>query len=295
MDINQILTNNGIEYAKTNNPYEIKIRCVSGSHDDKEPSLHVNLEKEVFNCFSCGFSGKLSKLFRKFGIELVEIKLDRQPIKIAKLKNKLLNIQNKDVIEIPKDAELYLGDFKGIRAETLKKFGAFITTHFGLSDYLSFPIRQFGRIQFIVARHHSADPKDYGEQKYIIRPTGANVSKILYPIDQVIGNKSIILVEGIFDMLNMHQAGYTNTVCIFGVQNFKKEKLKLIDMFNFNTVYVMMDGDNPGRQAALKIAEMLETINVEVKIPKIPEGKDPGSLTPYEMLEILGPIKEVVV
>ena len=66
-------------------------------------------------------------------------------------------------------------------------------------------------------------------------------------------------------------------------------------MFNFNTVYLMMDGDNPGRQAAIKIAEMLETINVDVKITKMPEGKDPGSITPYEMLEILGPIKEIVI
>lgn len=294
MDITQILSNNGIEYAKTNNPYEIKIRCISGQHEDKEPSLHVNIEKEVFNCFSCGFSGKLSKLFRKVGIELIEVKIDRQPIKIAKLKSKLRNIQNKDIIDMPPDAEIYEGTFKGINSETLKKFNSFTTTHLGLSQYLCFPINQFGKVQFIIGRHHEADPPA-GEQKYIIRPAGANLSNILHPLDQVIGYKSIILVEGIFDMLNLHQHGYVNAVCIFGVQNFKKEKLKLIDMFNFNKVYLMMDGDNAGRQAAKKISELLDTLNVEIKIPSITEGKDPGSMSPYELLESLGPVKEVVV
>ena len=57
MDLLELLDKRGITYKRTNNPAEILISCTSGEHQDSSPSLSYNIERHVFNCWSCGFSG----------------------------------------------------------------------------------------------------------------------------------------------------------------------------------------------------------------------------------------------
>ena len=64
MDLVELLNTRGIEYKKTNNPAEILISCTSGEHTDKSPSLSYNLEKNIFHCWSCGFSGGINKFMK---------------------------------------------------------------------------------------------------------------------------------------------------------------------------------------------------------------------------------------
>jgi hypothetical protein len=62
----ELLNKRGIEYRKTNNPTEILISCTSGEHTDKSPSLSYNLERNVFHCWSCGFSGGINKVYEVY-------------------------------------------------------------------------------------------------------------------------------------------------------------------------------------------------------------------------------------
>ena len=64
MDLQELLDHRGIEYRKTNNPAEILIACTSGEHIDKSPSLSYNLEKNMFHCWSCNFSGGITKFMK---------------------------------------------------------------------------------------------------------------------------------------------------------------------------------------------------------------------------------------
>ena len=61
MELIELLNTRGIEYKKTNNPSEILISCTSGLHNDTNPSLSYNLDKNLFHCWSCGFGGGASK------------------------------------------------------------------------------------------------------------------------------------------------------------------------------------------------------------------------------------------
>ena len=72
----------------------------------------------------------------------------------------------------------------------------------------------------------------------------------------------LIFVEGIFDMLNMWQLGYKNTVCLFGASNFNRSKLQIIDRIGVTKVDIMMDSDAAGDIAADKIAKLLDTKNI---------------------------------
>jgi DNA primase len=117
------------------------------------------------------------------------------------------------------------------------------------------------------------------QPKYFRRPKKGKVGNILFPLDKVKNTNYIILVEGLFDMLNMWQLGYKNTLAIFGAQNFGRNKLDLVDKIGVNRVDIMMDPDAPGQMAAEKIQSLLDSKNIYSRIIKLPVGHDPGDIT----------------
>ena len=275
MDLVELLNHRGIEYRKTNNPSEILISCTSGEHIDKSPSLSYNLEKNVFHCWSCGFSGGITKFMVSIG-ETVRLDVDsKQPYKIKKLKNKLRKVIEQDEIKLPEERHVYAGESKGIAGRVMKEFQAFTTQHLGLKDYICIPVYQFGKLKFIEGRYAGMIA---GKPKYYRRPQGASVSDIIFPLDKVKNTNYVILVEGIFDMLNMWQLGYHNTLCIFGAANFSRKKLEILDRIGVTRVDILMDPDAPGQMAASKISEMLDTRNILSRKIKLPVGVDPGEL-----------------
>ena len=275
MDLVDLLNSRGIEYRKTNNPAEILISCTSGEHVDKSPSLSYNLEKNMFHCWSCGFSGGITKFMQSIG-ETVRLDVDsKQPFKIKKLKDKIRKLVELDEINLPEERHVYNGEFKGISGSVMKEFQAFTTQHLGLKDYICIPVYQFGKLKFIEGRYAGMVA---GKPKYYRRPQGAPVSEILFPLDKVKNTNYVILVEGIFDMLNMWQLGYHNTLCIFGASNFNRKKLEILDRIGVTRVDILMDPDAPGQMAATKIAELLNTRDIVSRNIKLPVGTDPGEL-----------------
>ena len=252
MELVELLNKRGIEYKKTNNPSEILISCTSGLHEDKSPSLSYNLDKNLFHCWSCGFGGGSSKFLESIG-EITRLSIEsKQPYKIQKLKNKI-----KQIIEVD-DVQL--------------------------QNYIFIPVYQFGKLKFIEGRKIS----DGGIQpKYYRRPNNAKISTILFPLDKIKNTNYLIFVEGIFDMLNMWQLGYKNTVCLFGASNFNKNKLDTLDRIGVTRVDIMMDPDTAGHIAAEKIAKLLDTRNIYSRIIKIPLEKDPGNITKIEVEKAL--------
>ena len=276
MDLKEILDKRGIEYKNTNNPSEILISCTSGLHDDKSPSLSYSLEKDVFHCWSCGFGGGVSKFLESIG-EITRVPTEsKQPFKIEKLKNKIKAVLEFDEVKLPKTRQVYIGEFRKIKASVLKEFQAFTTEELQLHNYLCVPIYQFGKLKFIEGRYMG---NVTSQPKYFRRPHKGKVSNILFPLDKVKNTNYIILVEGLFDMLNMWQLGYKNTLAIFGASNFGRNKLDLVDKIGVNRVDILMDPDAPGQMAAEKIQSLLDSKKIYSRIIKLPIGRDPGDIT----------------
>lgn len=284
MDLVELLDKRGIPYKKTNNPYEILVTCTSGQHQDNNASLSYNLEKHIFNCWSCGFRGGATKFLQSIG-ETTIIDFDsKQPYRIKKLKEKLRAKIEVDEIKLPEDRKLYLEDFRGIDANIYREFKAFTTTEMDLTDYLCIPVFQHGKLKFIEGRLL----RDLENQpKYYRRPAKAVVSDVLFPLDKIKNTNYVILVEGIFDAINMWKIGYKNTLCVFGTTNFSKKKLDLLDNMGITRVDIMMDSDAPGVKAAEKIAEMLDSRNIYSRIITLPKGVDPGELTKEQAERLL--------
>jgi DNA primase len=284
MDILDILHKRGITYKKTNNPSEIVLTCTSGEHEDKNASLCYNLEKHVFNCWSCGFKGGSTKFLASIGETVLVDFESKQPHKIQKLKEKIRTKIEIDAIKLPDDRKMYQQDFKGIDPRVLKEFRAFTTDELGLSDYICVPVYQHGKLRFIEGRL-SIPTTD--RPKYYRRPSKAVVTDCLFPLDKIKSTNYVILVEGLYDMLNMWQLGYKNTLCIFGGTNFNKTKAELLDRIGVTRVDVMMDPDLPGQRAAEKIANLLDSRNIYSRIIKLPDGYDPGILTQKQAERLL--------
>ena len=78
-----------------------------------------------------------------------------------------------------------------------------------------------------MARIVAFQSRTTGDQqpKYLNTPPGSKFP--LFPIVKPIQGR-IILVEGVFDVINLHDKGLTNAVCCFGVNNVNEEKLQVL-------------------------------------------------------------------
>jgi len=284
LDLLDILHQKGIKYKKTNNPTEILIQCTSGEHEDNHPSLTFNLEKQIYYCFSCGFSGGITKFLTSIGItQKIHIE-SKQEYKIHKLKRKLQTIKNADNIRMPKATNMVSWDFNGIGKQTLREFMAFTTTEYELEDYVTIPVFQFNRLKFLDARRRHSDES---VPKYTRKPDAIRVSDVLFPVDKIEKGNHAILVEGMYDTLNLWENGVRDVLCIFGANNFNKEKVELLNKLGITKVTIMMDGDAPGRRAADRIEYLLEADNfLTFKITLQPD-EDPGMLSKEYMEQIL--------
>lgn len=273
--LTELLDKRGIYYKKTNNPNEILISCTSGDHEDKNASLAFNIEKQMFHCWSCGFSGGATKFMASIGETVILDLSSRQPYRLKKLKDKLQAKIDLDEIKLPEDRKIIDEEFKGVSKRILREFNVFTTDTLGLSGYVCIPVYQFGKLKFIEGRLS----KDLSNQpKYYRRPDNVSVIDCMFPIDKIKNVNYVILVEGIFDMLNMWQLGYKNTLCVFGATNFSNKKLDLLDRLGVNRVDIMFDPDQAGQKGAEKISNMLDSRNIYSRIIKLPDGIDPGDL-----------------
>lgn len=86
----------------------------------------------------------------------------------------------------------------------------------------------------------------------------------------------MILVEGYFDCMRVHQAGFPWVAALMGsCLSMEQERLLLA---NFETVVLMLDGDAAGRAASQTItARLSETCSVV--IVRLPDGAQPDRMS----------------
>ena len=115
-----------------------------------------------------------------------------------------------------------------------------------------------------------------GSEKYYIYPHGVKLPFCPAKVKPI--QNRVILVEGVFDALNLWDKGLKNTVCCFGTQQMDWVKLSLLKLQGVNGVDIIFDGDEAGRRAAEQIKGVAEQLEMSVQIVNLPEGGDPGDL-----------------
>jgi DNA primase len=122
--------------------------------------------------------------------------------------------------------------------------------------------------------------KDTEAPKYVNSPDTElyNKSELLYGYDrakQGIRNLNFTLVvEGQFDVVMSHQAGYHNTVAVSGTA-LTEHHVQLMQRLSSNVV-LALDSDRAGLAAIKRAATLMLARGMDVKVARMPEGSDPA-------------------
>jgi DNA primase len=121
-----------------------------------------------------------------------------------------------------------------------------------------------------------------GSPKYINTPETElfRKSRELFGLDlarRVIAEmRSVILMEGYFDVISMHQAGECRAVAGMGTALSDAQADRLLR--DVTTVYLCLDGDKAGKRATIAAAKLLLSRmkdGQEIRIVRLPGGLDP--------------------
>lgn len=272
----ELINKNGLSFSVSGRDYLIK--CLNPEHEDTNPSLRVDRVSGVAHCFSCGFK---TNIFKFFGVFTNPV-----PIRVAALKEKLAELKISGTgLDLPTGHTPYTKQFRGISPQTLRYFGAFYTNQVEkLQDRIVFPIKDITeKIVVFVARHTMSN----GNPRYINYPNGVRMP--VFPSYLPSGYKAMVLVEGIFDMLNLYDNGLENVVCAFGtntLQNDIKSKLLPFKAQGITHIYLLFDGDDAGRKASQQLKPVIQQEGFIVEIINLPDGTDPGELDKQDIRSI---------
>ena len=262
MNVEELLQSKHVPFMPKGKDFVVS--CLNPEHDDNNPSMRIDQITGIFHCFSCGYKGNV---FVHFGEKASFLHLRRELVK-KKIREKRAESVG---LPFPRSALPYVGNWRNIKPETYRKFEAF-QEHEAFVGRIVFPIRDIsGRIVAFNARHMTG-----GTPKYLISPPGARMPLFPAKIDPI--QASVILVEGIYDMINLHDKGLTNAVCCFGTRNINEEKLSILRLQGIEEAIVFFDGDEAGQTAAAKVQEMCENVDLLTRNINVVDI-DPGALT----------------
>ncbi len=106
---------------------------------------------------------------------------------------------------------------------------------------------------------------------------------------------AVILVEGNFDVISTHSAGFQNCVATCGT-SLTEDHLRLLKRLTKN-IYLAFDSDIAGKKATLRSTEMILQMELNPFIIEIPGKKDLDEVAqknPEQLKEIIGGAKNAV-
>lgn len=268
-------------------------------HKDNHPSLGIDFNKGVYNCFSCGRKGGVENLFYEatgeslyshLGIKIrndnfslfsrksqvipdkVEPSLSKKRVYLNYDPTKFISaLDNKDCVDYLKR--------RGIPLELAESNGFLYSedTYINNTRFkhrICIPVYEAGCLMTIEGRRLSEE--DYGPK--VLYPKNTTVNT-LYDIDNLDRNSTLYGVEGLMDLFVLRSCKeFSNSTSIFGA-NITDRQLNLLKEFK-EFVYIY-DLDDAGRNTVLKMKEKGMENVFTLKLPSSINGisiKDVGDI-----------------
>ena len=95
-------------------------------------------------------------------------------------------------------------------------------------------------------------------------------------IPYIIEHGFVFIVEGLFDAIAMHEAGFKNTVASLGT-TLTVSQLNSLRFFT-DSVVILFDGDDAGQTGAMRAKSTAVDLGFSVKTISLPVFDDPDSL-----------------
>lgn len=183
------------------------------------------------------------------------------------------------------DALLCLMRSEGVSEEILQEAGLMSITSTGrkrdfFQERITFPIRDaMGAVIGFSARKFREET--FGG-KYINTSETPLFKKshvlfgLSYSRQTIAKERKALIVEGQIDALRLIHSGFTYTVAGQGTA-FGEGHVKELVSLGVNHVYLALDADKAGKEAAVKIGDLFQHKGVEVSVVEMSEGNDPDS------------------
>jgi len=263
------------------NKMQVSWDCPRCDDDKHKGNLEVNIDKSLFQCWSCGESenthgtiGKLidlfgnkkqKKLFEILKPESVQIKEKKIPkLRLPKSYKKFNEVST--IYPVRKQAMNYLKN-RGITEEIIEKYQIGFCDDGDHSGRIIIPSHNLkGELNYYISR--SWDPRS----KYKYKNPDSPKDKIIFWENLIDWDKDIFLVEGAFDGIFL-----PNSIPMLG-----KHMSELL----FETIYNKAKGDiiicldNDAWNSSVKLYHELNggVLYGRIKIIKLPDEKDTADL-----------------
>lgn len=271
--------------------------CCPIHRGEGREAFHVNLARNVFHCFACDAGGTVLDFVAAMeGCSLVEAARRLQamtgssdPWKSTPNGKELVTKRRR--VPLPLNFTLtgidcshpYLAR-RGITEQTAVEFGAGLYAGPGLMH---------GRLVIPI---HNADGEltaycgrsvDQTQPRYRL-PSAFAKSEILFNMHRAAAGmeNSVVVVEGFFDCMKVHQAGIRSVVGLMGSVLYEPQRQALLERFRH--IILLLDGDPTGRKATIVIAQQLRP-HCHVRVVLLPDGVQPDQLPAEDIGNVLQP------
>jgi DNA primase len=119
------------------------------------------------------------------------------------------------------------------------------------------------------------DPKYLNSPDTLLFKKGQTLFALDVAREAIVRTKTVIVVEGYFDAIALHQAGLTHTVATLGTA-LTPEHVQVLRRFA-SKVVLLFDPDAAGVRAALRGLDLFVNSGLGVKVVTLPSGDDPDT------------------
>jgi len=262
-------------------------------HGGQGLAFHAHLDKNAFHCFACGAGGNVldfvaamercsiaraaQRLQDRFldGVELETApgRYQERARKETGCKKRKGNAALGFTLSGVDPSHSYVRQ-RGLRLETAARFGVGYYAGPGImSGRVVIPIHdEQGRLVGYGGRAVN------GEEPRYRFPAGFQKSEVLFNYHRVaeLEAKRVVVVEGFFDCMQVHQAGCASVVALLGVALSETQEKLLAN--RFAEVMLLLDGDTAGQAARRNIAARLAG-QCAVRQVLLPEGIQPDQMS----------------
>ena len=269
-------------------------------HGQRQDAFHADLRGNGFHCFSCGAKGSVLDLVASmescslrhaallleewFGVATTPCRhtahddnrgLSKELIREKETRPLRFSLHPLD------PAHPYLAQ-RGIDYDTAAQFGVGYYPGPGLMHgRVVIPIHN-GRGQLLAYAGRSIQPVN---PKYLL-PAGFAKSHTLFNLHRALRHASdtIVVVEGFFDCMKVHQAGFPAVVALMGCCLSEQQRALLLN--RGGRIILMLDADPAGWRASRQIADQLR-YRCPVDVAPLPAAMQPDQLSSEKINQIL--------
>ena len=294
--LEQVLRSYRIDWLRRSGPGQYRGRCPLHGGQGVE-AFHANLGRGVFHCFACGAGGNVLDFVAAMeGCSIREAALRLQgaqwlgsaaPGAALWTEERKLVTKKREVnpplrFSLPLDPmHPYLAE-RSIDRATASYFGVGYCRGRGLMS---------GRIAIPIHDHegqlvgYSGRAIDGAFPRYRF-PAGFQKSQVLFNDHRAsaTGDPQVVVVEGFFDCMRVHQAGFVCVVALMGSRLSAAQKAILIA--GYQRIILMLDGDPTGRRAMSQIASDLAPASPVTEVLLEP-GVQPDQMTCDQIRQVM--------